>query len=307
MSAPDLDQRLSGLVGHIYDAAIDERLWDGLASRISAVFDSPSAIVKVHGRGDSVDLLDATDNIASANADRAWAEHWHRNDLWVERAAAFGLSRIVTGDDLVSPAEARGSAFYQEWLRRLDIHHVIGSAFAVGNGGIGILGVHRPPGAAHYGAAERRKMALLLPHAERALRLRRRLAGISLLQRAALEALDQLEIGLVVLDRSRRIVHANAVAEDLFCENAEVSVANSRLALRSSALNAELGAALHEVLETAAGRLSKVVPVLAVPRDGGPPLMLALAPLRPGRGQGEDERPPIEPGQRRPGSAGCHA
>src|SRR3546814_5888767 len=77
-----IDTRLSDLIGHLYDAAIDERLWMGIAPRIASAFDSTSAVLKMHG-GDDVDLLENTENLVVAPSGQSFAEHWHRTAMWV--------------------------------------------------------------------------------------------------------------------------------------------------------------------------------------------------------------------------------
>src|SRR5690606_4626806 len=146
-----LDARFSGLIGRFYEAAADGASWAGMAADIAATLDSTSAVLKLHGADDDVRLLESTENLSVADREQSWAAHWHRQDLWVQRSAHFGVSRVVTDHDLVSPVEQRTSGFYQEWLRALDIHHMVGAVFPGGDGALGVLGVHRPERAQAYG------------------------------------------------------------------------------------------------------------------------------------------------------------
>jgi DNA-binding CsgD family transcriptional regulator len=280
MGTPIIDTRLSDLIGHLYDAAIDDRLWTGIASRIAGAFDSTSAVVKMHG-GDDVDLFDTTDNLVVAPGNRSLAEHWHRNDLWVERSIAFGMSRVITSDDLVSPAETKRNGFYQDWLRQLGIYHMVGAVFPAGHDRVGVLGIHRPRKAGHYADADRQKVEILLPHLQRALQLGQRLAGTSLAQASSFDTLDSLGVGVLVVGRSRRIVHANAVAEDILRDNPEIGVLNGRLVARDHSLNTRLAILVRDNLHTAHGDPVRSMAALAFPRDAQMPLTLAITPLRP--------------------------
>lgn len=275
-----MDTRLSGLIGDLYDAAIDERLWVGIAPRIAGAFNSTSAVLKMHG-GDDVDLLDTTENLVVAPRAQSLAEHWHRNDLWVERSIAFGMSRVITSDDLVSPTETKRNGFYQDWLRQLDIHHMVGAVFPAGHNRVGVLGIHRPRSAEHFADADRRRVEILLPHLQRALQLGRRLAGTSLAQASSFDALDSLDIGVLVVDRSRRIVHANALAEDIVRTSPEIGMLNGRLVARDHAIDRRLATLIRGNLATAGGNPARPAAALAVPRDRHMPLTLAITPLRP--------------------------
>jgi len=133
-----LDARLSSLIDHLYAAAMDPSLWPGTATLIAEAMQSTSAVVKLHTDGGEVSLLERTGNLVVSEADRAWAEDWHRRDLWVERSVQHGMGRVITDADLVTVEEQRCSGFYQEWLRHLDIHHLLGAVFPAGPGTVAV-------------------------------------------------------------------------------------------------------------------------------------------------------------------------
>ena len=93
------------LVGAFYDAALDHSRWAGLSERIATALDATSAVVKLHCPGDRVRLLEMTPNMIVADDRRDWARYWHDRDLWVDRSISFGMSQIVTSDELVSSTE----------------------------------------------------------------------------------------------------------------------------------------------------------------------------------------------------------
>ncbi len=271
---------MCALVGELYDAALDDALWRRMAGRIADVMGSTSAVVKLHAGDGSVSLLDCTDNLIVPDRDQAWADHWHRHDMWVERSVAFGLSRIVTSEDLVTRAEEARSGFYQEWLRHLGIHHMLGAVFPAAEGSIGVIGIHRPRGAGAYTPAERRQASLILPHLQRALRLGQRVSVCSRHGTAALEALDRLDTGVLVVDAACRIVHASTTAQSLLRDNAELTVAGGRLGLRSPALRDRLRSLVVGATGVASGRMAQATHTLSVPRTRRMPLALEVAPLR---------------------------
>lgn len=287
MSSADLhDPRLTELIAHLYDAALDDALWTGTAGRIAEAFGSSSAVVKLHGADARIDLLEHTDNLAVPPAREAWAQEWHRRDLWVERSLAHGMSKIITGDDLATPQEQAQSGFYQEWLAELEIHHMIGAVFPAVDGAVGVIGIHRPQASGQYLAEDRRRAALLLPHLRRALQLGQRLG-----RHVALQALDRIDAGTMVVDRSGRVMHASAPAEAILQASPDLEVRSGRLRCRSPALNDRLQAAIRAAVETAAGRPASPPVALAVPREARAPLTLTVTPLRPSAGGLGAQRP----------------
>lgn len=287
----DPERRISELIARLYDAAMDETLWRGTAALVADALGSTSAVLKLHRSGDSVALLECTDNLIVSENERAWAEDWHRKDLWVQRSVAYGMSRIVTSDDLVTLTEQARSGFYQEWLSRLDIHHMLGTVFPAEDGAIGVLGIHRPRKAGAYSTSERRQASLVLPHLQRAVNLGMRLAARSRLQTAMLEALDRIDTGVLVLDGSGSILQASLRARSLLSDNAELAVVGGRLTLRPAALQDRLLSRLQDVLIVAAGRTGRAAAALSIPRRQRVPLALELSPLRPSARLFEEQRP----------------
>jgi DNA-binding CsgD family transcriptional regulator len=272
---------VSGLIAHLYDAALDDALWAGTATRIAETFGSTSTVLKLHGQGARVNLLECTGNLIVSEREQAWADDWHRRDLWVERSLAHGMSQIITDEDLVTREEQARSGFYQEWLRHLDIHHMLGAVFPAAEGAVGVLGVHRPREAGAYGARERRQAALLLPHLQRALRLGQRFAAAAQHHAAAAQALDRLDTGVLVVDGAGAVLHASRMAERLLRENAELAVVQGRLAVRRPALHEKLSSLVRGACDTAGGRIARPGAALPVPRPDRTPLTLEVAPLRP--------------------------
>src|SRR3546814_18247145 len=112
-----MNAQLSGLIGRFYDAAADETLWTGMAADVAASLDSTSAVLKFHGANDDIRFLESTENLHFSDRQQSWAAHWHRQDLWVERSARFGQSRVVTDHALVSRVEQRQRGFSTEKRR----------------------------------------------------------------------------------------------------------------------------------------------------------------------------------------------
>lgn len=275
------ESRMCGLIGDLYDAALDAALWPDVVQRLAGAMASSSVVLKLQGHDGSVRLLGCTQNLIVPERDRAWAEDWHRKDLWVERSVAFGMSRTVTSDELVTPAEQERSGFYQEWLRHLDIHHMIGVVFPVTDCSIGVLGLHRPRGAGPYASAERRQFERVREHLQRALRVGQRLAERTHLQSAAVEALDRLDTGVILTDPKCRIVHASAMALTLLRENTVLGVVDGCLRLWAPALQDRLRSLVRATTDLALGELAGPGQALSVPRPHRMPLALEFAPVRP--------------------------
>jgi DNA-binding CsgD family transcriptional regulator len=198
----------------------------------------------------------------------------------VERSARFGVGRIVTDHDLVSPSEQRGSGFYQEWLRALDIFHMVGAVFPGSDGALGVLGIHRPERAGAYADADRHKVSILLPHLQRAFWLGGHFAKAA--HRAlADETLSRIDAAVFAVDARCRIVSANARAEALLRAGIPLSSERGRLRLADGALDQCMTRQVRACVQTAQGHAAAIGAALTISRAERLPLTMIVAPLPP--------------------------
>lgn len=282
MSTPiAFDDRLSGLIGRFYEAAADEALWTGMAAEIAFSLESTSAVLKLHGAGDEVRLLESTENLLVSDRQQSWAAHWHRHDLWVERSARFGVLRVVTDHDLVSPVEQRNSGFYQEWLRALDIYHMVGAVFPSGDAALGVLGIHRPEKAGAYEDADRQKVSILLPHLQRALWLSQQFSAATARHAVGEEALMRIDAAVFAVDARCRIMTLNVRGEALLRLADGLAMRQGRLALHDNLQDQRMVQLVRSCIQTVAGHPSPPGAAMALSRIDRLPLTMIVAPLRP--------------------------
>lgn len=272
-------EHLSDIIGQIYDAAIEENLWAGMAVKIAGAFDSSSAVLKIYSSSGDVSLVECTDNMVLSESQREWGEYWHRNDLWVSRTVALGMSRVITDENLVSRGEQQGSAFYHDWLKTLDIYHVVGATFPIGDGLFGALGIHRTKQAGAFEEDDRRNATLFLPHLQRALRLGHRLAAVANMNSTGVDILERIDVGILIVDVNCRIIRANGLAEQILRSTVELRVSGGRLAVADAPLQNRLSASVRGAVATAGGRPNSSQASLAIFREGRLPLTLAVSPL----------------------------
>ncbi len=281
LSQTVIDARLSGLIGRFYEAVADDALWAGIAVEISDTLESTSAVLKLHGADDDIQLLEHTDNLRVAGHQQSWATNWHRQDLWVERSARFGVSRIVTDHDLVTPAEQQQSGFYQEWLRTLDIFHMVGAVFPGRDGALGVLGVHRPAQAGAYVDKDRHKVSILLPHLQRAFWLGGQFSKAAAHRALAHETLSRIDAAVFAVDARCRIVTANGRGEALLRVGVHISNRRGRLRLADTVLDQRMARQVRSCIQTAQGRAAPLGVALTIPRADRLPLTMIVAPLPP--------------------------
>ena len=207
------DDDLSKLISRIYEAGLDSSLWsstlhaigDGLQSEGAALFPvpDPQAFRPVWSEGITplADwALGSRDPIAL-------------NNPRAPRALAMrARTRVVTEADVCTPDELRHHPFNVA-MRKLGFMWDVGSVFTEIAGTPLLFSAHRRVNDERFEAADKLRLAALLPHLARAVHIGTRIADARLA--GMLEGFDRTLTGAVVIARGGGVVRMNAAADAL--------------------------------------------------------------------------------------------
>lgn len=273
---------LGRVIETLYDAAVDDAAWPDIATAIATAFASGSAVIKTYGTHHAAMLESVTDNLRIPASEQSWADHWHANDLWVQHSSRLPPGEVFTSQQLMPDVALERTGFYTEWLRRIEIHHMVGVVFPIGQDETGVLGVHRMRDAGAYGAADCAQLRKVLPHVRRALLLRRMLADKRVAVAAAQLAVDRVPFGVVVVGITRDVLYANRRALRLFETCPEIHATRNRFSLADATANATLDRMVREARDIATGVAHPPGAVMLVRRPDRLPVSLVVSPWRPG-------------------------
>jgi DNA-binding CsgD family transcriptional regulator len=211
----------------------------------------------------------------------SYASYHARLNVWLARERDYRTpGTIHIGDQLVPEQELVRSRFYTEWLHPQDLHHRLCGVLSREEATTVFLEVLRPRESDGFDEHDVERFRVLLPHLQRALRMRRRLVDLEVFRDAALCALDQLPWGVVFVDEHRNRLAANRHAD-------EILVAGDGLTARGNILRADLAdetarleRLLNSALDRSGAQRSSAGGTLSITRpSGAPPLSVAVVPL----------------------------
>jgi PAS domain-containing protein len=121
------------------------------------------------------------------------------------------MSQGIADDcGLTTEAELLESEFYREQLLPLEIRHSLGFCVWSGNGGqFATITLSRDMRRGYFERDELALAARILPHVKNVYRLQQQLGWTNNILRGFRAALDYLNMGVVLLDRTGRILHMN--------------------------------------------------------------------------------------------------
>jgi DNA-binding CsgD family transcriptional regulator len=139
--------------------------------------------------------------------------------LWTNRAFERGLVRqgaVITDTDTATEDEFRASQIYQDLFSTMDVGRFCsGVIFDQSTDGIPatVLTTHRSFSAPPFSPQDRNWLNMLLPHLSRSLGLMYRINSAQLLKNSMLSALDELPLGVMLLNTFGQLMHANTAAQ----------------------------------------------------------------------------------------------
>lgn len=270
---------LDDLVDSIYEAALAPARWTPVVETIAHELGATSVWL-CSGRL-ATGGVSYHRNLIWGARDRALAEQCAvcQPSPWSEAASKLPLGVTRRSSDLVPFRDLVRTDFYHDFVEPLQIHHCIGATSLLENGFVAIHSAYRPWGRGEFGDEEVAFFQRLVRHLRRADILSLHMQDTAERGAAALETLEHLALGVVLVDRDGRPVHLNRSAEVLVG-------AEDGLSLVGRKLHAWLDAdtrALRRALLDAAGRGSpERGGELLIRRPSGLRSIVALVvPLRP--------------------------
>jgi DNA-binding CsgD family transcriptional regulator/PAS domain-containing protein len=238
----NMNEQLSALVGEIYDAVLDPAQRVDVLDKIASFTGGQSGgLLSKHS-------LSASENLycyigADPDSLRVYSESYPKLDPTAD-LPAFGVEQVVSTSDLVPHEEFRRGRFYREWARPQGWVDVASAVIEKSATSCTFLSVVRHEANGLVDDEMRRRMTLVLPHVRRALLIGKTIHHKQTETACFSDILDGLSAGMVLVDASGRIVHANA-AGNAIIESADfLRSVCGRLVVNDPPINA----ALREIL-----------------------------------------------------------
>lgn len=257
-----LDQgKATELVGAIYDAALDSRRWPAFMQELAGVLNAGLGILWMHDFSDSsADFGTNGGNVsASVGLDagqiQRYADYYSGCNVWIPFTMPLAAGHVTITDSFYPVQRLKGTEFYNDWLRHNDLCHGVGTAIIKKEHQDLKLSFVRSEHAGPYSTGEVRLVRALVPHIRNAVALHQRLYRLESLSFSAMAALDTLPMGVALLTREGRLMHANRRAHEL--------------AAGSRALGFGASGAVHAALPAATARLQQLIAAALRTAAGG--------------------------------------
>ena len=206
------------LLDLIYDAATEQELWRSVLTEIADCTGSQGGVL--FGQSNQVSQIYFSHvGRISEECNRTFQQR-HVHNPWSEVMVRWSFDRhklgcVVSSDEIVPLSSLRLTPFFDEVLSPEDVAHGAMITLASKDDFLAGFNLCRSARQGPLGDEERCFLERLVPHLRRSLLLGFRLDAYRHLQHAQFHVLDRLAAGVILLDRSTKVVFANAAARAL--------------------------------------------------------------------------------------------
>jgi hypothetical protein len=136
-------------------------------------------------------------------------------DVRMPAALKASPGTVVTDESLIDRSSYRASAIYNEYLRPLELDHLMGVLPQNSLGTKVIVSVNRSAVTGPFEPSEQEFLARLAPHLQRAVLLSAKLVKNAAADGLLQELMARINFGVILLGAGGRIIEANPVAAEL--------------------------------------------------------------------------------------------
>lgn len=247
----EIGQNHSDLVGLIYESALDRDSWPGLLQLLADSMHSKAAVFRVS------DVVNdkALTGLSFGHDDsymKQYREYYIHNDPYRPALKRYPAGKFYPGQVAISYEEVEKHEFFNDMLVRNGMYYTLGG-FAMRDHALAYqVIVQRGKEAGDFSQQEIDQFNRLIPHFQRAFKINQHIATIEHHGEIIEASLDQLSIGVLLIDEEGVAFHMNKKAEEIIATQVGVSLVSGRLVASSLSESARL----RQIISNAIGRLS---------------------------------------------------
>lgn len=280
-----VDPTDSTLIDGFYAAALDADLWPGILERLAEAFGGRQATLYAHDLRHRGSDIQAQWGVEAGFA-RSYVAHFGQVNPFVAGVARLAVGVSAAAEDLVAARLYTESEFFHDWVRPQGCREFLTTTLVRDGGAVTGITVLR--GTRAFSTEERRRWDLLTPHATRAMQVHRQLHRARLLRDGALQALEALSVGAILVDERPRVLFANRWAERCCGRGRGLDIRQGWLRGDTPAATERLAVTVRAAIASAAEPVPRRGAVLVMPRAAGAGLPVLVSPLQAGIPAGID-------------------
>ena len=238
-----MQQRIDAIAGQLYEGVLAPQAWSEALAGMCAQLQAGVFHYFTLNAGEAA-VPQSASNLESFGLHHGlmqeYETHHAHNDLRMATVQRLPVAQVMLDHEHISARQASQNSVYTDWLVPLGLRHTAAVAVRVEGNARDFISFMRPRDAGVYGAQDKAFLEHLMPHIERAGRLRARMGQLCGQAAWGLAALDALAQALLVVDARCRLQHSNPAAERLLATFGTLQCVHGGLRCTSGEAHARL-------------------------------------------------------------------
>lgn len=252
------------LLGALYQGSLESPPWQSALQLLRDQLKSAHVTLMLRPPSpESTGVMINTGVVTQQGVD-SYETHFFALDPFVR----LSEGQVVTAEELIGKQWLQ-STVYQEYLKPLDVRHLLGADIYTKDGIECRLRITRGHDAAPFSEADKGLVKRLLPHLKRSIQIHAQLDFLECERALFAGAVNRLLLGMVSFDQNGAIIETNPEARRILGEKDGIWLAGNNLCLDNSQESRDLQRLLRQALSGASIN------------DEGPGMVEAMAVTRP--------------------------
>jgi DNA-binding CsgD family transcriptional regulator len=240
------ERRVLDLVAMIYDAVANPALWPVFLEHFAEAVSAGTTSLLSYDAGNRIASVMASARFDSADMHNydAGIDCWSMHGRELIAPGAVFLGQQLCPDDALNRSEFRA-----DFLRPMICGIISVDALAAT-----VIASLRPKEGGPFDDSHTLLLKTLMPHLERALALQLRIAALETSAASAVDVLDALPYGIVLISADVKVLLVNRFAKAIIDQNDGLMVIGQKLCTRRTEDTRRLQKLIHESVATSLGR-----------------------------------------------------
>ncbi|MCW5699675.1 MAG: helix-turn-helix transcriptional regulator [Rhodospirillales bacterium] len=208
---------------------MDPRFWPTALMKLCEAVDATACALAWHDFSLGMGGLEQSIGI-DVESVRTYGEYYVAQNPWLQNEEFFQTPGTASADnDLVSDETAPTSEFALHWLQPQGLNHQMFGVLERQGSRVQFLVLARPAAQGPFGSEAVGLMQRLLPYLQRGLRAGQTLRRSQHIRQIALDALDAMPVGVILLSAGGIVIAANRVAREIMASRDVLTVGRGGL------------------------------------------------------------------------------
>lgn len=257
--------QLLGLIGQLYDCALEPQAWRGFLKQLSEALNSPGGIFFIQNPKTN-QLITGSFSGLDPDGVEEYNEYYVGVDLRLKSLLRLPEGSVGLESTFVPDSQYRRSEFLNDFLLKYGFYHVLGSLVLKDPSAVSVVAIQRQPKQGPFERREVEFLKALCPHLKRASQLTLRLAEKKAYEKGLAEALDYLSFGVALVNEEAKVLAMNRPAQAIVKSEDGLSTIGGRLSASRPRETLELRRLIAEASRTSHGEGLSSGGALALPR-----------------------------------------